>query len=71
MSEQQPQTTQTPPALRTDISVDMKNRTILLEFSQDENNHVAFTFTKQDVHKLIDGLQAAVNAIGNRKAKVK
>lgn len=65
MSEQQPQ------QLRTDISVDQANRTILIEFFQDEQHHIAFTFTKADVHKLIDGLQAAVNAIGNRKAKVR
>lgn len=65
MSEQQLQ------QLRTDISVNQANRTVLIEFFQDDTNHVAFTFTKSDVHKLIDGLQAAVNAIGNRKAKVK
>lgn len=64
-----PQTTQTPPALRTDISVDVKNRTILLEFFQDEQHHAAFTFTKRDTHLLIDGLTKAVNSIGNRKAK--
>lgn len=60
-----------PQQLRTDISVDQVNRTILIEFIQDEQHHVAFTFTKQDVHKLIDGLTKAVNAIGNRKAKVR
>lgn len=62
---------QLPPPLRTEISVDVEARTVKIEFAHDEQKNAAFTFTKADTHRLIDGLQAAVNSIGNRKAKAR
>lgn len=56
-----------PQGLRTDISVDTQARTVTIEFYKDEQHHVKLTFTKSDTHTLIEGLQKAVNAIGNRK----
>lgn len=63
--------TQLPPPLRTEISVDVEARTVKIEFFQDEHSHATLIFNKADTHRLIGGLQKAVNAIGNRKAKVK
>lgn len=62
---------QLPPPLRTEISVDVEARSVKIEFFQDEHSHATLVFNKADTHRLIDGLQAAVNAIGNRKVKVK
>lgn len=56
-----------PQGLRTDISVNTQARTVTIEFYKDEQHHVKLTFTKKDTHQLIEGLQKAVNAIGNRK----
>lgn len=59
------------PPLRTEISVDVEARTVKIEFYEDEQHNATLVFNKADTHRLIDGLQAAVNAIGNRKAKAR
>jgi hypothetical protein len=64
-------TPQLPPLLRTEISVDVDARTVKLEFFQDEKSNATIVFNKADTHRLIEGLQKAVNAIGNRKAKAR
>lgn len=58
-----------PQALKTEIFADKEARTVRIEFTQNEQ-HTAFTFSKHDAHILADGLQKAVNSIGNR-VKVK
>lgn len=58
-----------PQGLKTEIFVDSEARTIRIEFTHGEQ-FTAFTFSKRDAHMLTEGLQKAVNSIGNR-VKVK
>lgn len=55
--------------LKTEIFADKDARTVRIEFTQGEQ-FTAFTFSKRDAHMLTEGLQKAVNSIGNR-VKVK
>lgn len=59
-----------PQALKTEIFADKQARTVRIEFTQGEQ-FTAFTFSKSDTHLLIEGLQKAVNSIGNRVKVVK
>ena len=62
-------TTQPIQGLRTTVTPDKDNRTVTVEFYVDDKNNAKFVFTKADTHWLIDTLQQACNAIGNRVKK--